>query len=356
MRLIRKPEHTAIIIFLLMCSTFTLTGVDQVLAEAKPLKYEVRKIWNQANHNAFTDLVRFDDRFFCTFREGTGHVPGENGRDGEIRVLTSSDGKQWESFALISENEVDLRDPKLSITHDGRLMLLIGGSYYEGTQLLKMAPRVCFLKTGIQKFSSPTPIKMDPAIRTDFDWLWRVTWNENAGYGIMYQSNQAGVKYGLHLVKTNDGINYKNVKSFEIEDSPNEATLRFLDDGTMVMLLRREKGKAFGIIGNAKAPYTDWTLNELGHRLGGPDFIVLENGKLITGTRKYQGPAKTILAEVDLQGHFKELIEFPSGGDTSYPGFVNYDGQLWMTYYSSHEGKTSIYLATIPLEQLNTNQ
>ncbi|TWT64433.1 exo-alpha-sialidase [Rubinisphaera italica] len=353
MRLIQKYEHLSIRMLLLTCLTVTLIGTDSIAAEDKSLKYEVRKIWDQANHNAFTGLVRFDDQFFCTFREGTGHVPGENGRDGEIRVLTSADGQQWKSFALISENEVDLRDPKLSVTPDGHLMLLIGGSYYEGTKILKREPRVCFLESGSQTFSTLTPIRMDPAIRTNFDWLWRVTWHENTGYGIMYQSNQAGVKYGLHLVKTSDGISYENVKSFEIEDSPNEATLRFLDDGTMVMLLRREKGKALGIIGNAKAPYTEWTLKELDHRLGGPDFIVLENGKLIAGTRKYQGPAKTILAEVDLQGHFKELIEFPSGGDTSYPGFVTYDGQLWMTYYSSHEGKTSIYLATIPLNELN---
>jgi len=30
---------------------------------------EVRKIWDQAPHNAFTDLRRFQDRWFCVFRE-----------------------------------------------------------------------------------------------------------------------------------------------------------------------------------------------------------------------------------------------------------------------------------------------
>ena len=34
---------------------------------------------------------------------------------------------------------------------------------------------------------------------------------------------------------------------------------------------------------------------------------------------------------------------FPSGGDTSYPGIVWHDGKLWMSYYSSHEGKARIY-------------
>ena len=46
------------------------------------------------------------------------------------------------------------------------------------------------------------------------------------------------------------------------------------------------------------------------------------------------------------------MLTFPSGGDTSYPGLVWHDGRLWMSYYSSHEGKSAIYLAQIqaPLE------
>jgi hypothetical protein len=35
---------------------------------------EVRKIWDQAPHNAFTGLAKFQHWWFCAFREGTGHV------------------------------------------------------------------------------------------------------------------------------------------------------------------------------------------------------------------------------------------------------------------------------------------
>ena len=40
----------------------------------------------------------------------------------------------------------------------------------------------------------------------------------------------------------------------------------------------------------------------------------------------------------------------PSGGDTSYPGMVEHDGQIWMSYYATHEGKSAIYFAklTVP--------
>ncbi len=44
---------------------------------------DVRRIWDRAPHNAFTDLLRFRGRWFCVFREGTAHVSP----DGALRVL-----------------------------------------------------------------------------------------------------------------------------------------------------------------------------------------------------------------------------------------------------------------------------
>jgi hypothetical protein len=43
-------------------------------------------------------------------------------------------------------------------------------------------------------------------------------------------------------------------------------------------------------------------------------------------------------------------LQLPSGGDTSYPGLVWHDDFLWVSYYSSHEGKAKIYLAKLRLE------
>ncbi len=68
------------------------------------------KMWDQAPHNAFTDLVRFNDRWFCVFREGQGHVSP----DGALRVITSVDGEKWESAALITSTSSTTR--RLSCT------------------------------------------------------------------------------------------------------------------------------------------------------------------------------------------------------------------------------------------------
>src|SRR5688572_23187982 len=88
-------------------------------AAAKAELVSVDRIWDAAPHNAFTDLVFFKDRWFCTFREGKDHVS----RDGAIRVISSPDGRKWESAARLEDPAADLRDPKLAITPENRLML-----------------------------------------------------------------------------------------------------------------------------------------------------------------------------------------------------------------------------------------
>ncbi|MYK39088.1 MAG: exo-alpha-sialidase, partial [Gemmatimonadetes bacterium] len=40
-----------------------------------PQILSVEKIWDRGPHNAFTDLIRFADRWWCTFREAQDHGP-----------------------------------------------------------------------------------------------------------------------------------------------------------------------------------------------------------------------------------------------------------------------------------------
>ncbi len=86
---------------------------------------EVRKIWDEARHNAFTDLTRFKGLWYTTFREAPSHrVPKVGQEGGFIRVLRSQDGRQWSSAVLLrGEEGQDLRDPHLSVTPDNRLMV-----------------------------------------------------------------------------------------------------------------------------------------------------------------------------------------------------------------------------------------
>jgi hypothetical protein len=333
----------------------------RVAGAAEPQVVSVVKIWDQGKHNAFTDLIRWRGKWYCTFREAEGHVGG----DGQLRVLESTDGQQWESVALLSEQGIDLRDPKLCITPDDRLMIVAGGSVYEGTRLLGRQPRVAFSADG--RTWTPTQ-----RVLSEGEWLWRVTWYAGRAWGVSYnasartsaaaqQAAQSGkvepgpADWKLKLVVSDDGVDYRLVTHLDVPGHPNETTLRFLPGGEMVALVRREGGSTFGWIGRSRAPFTQWTWKETGHRLGGPNFIRLPDGTLWAASRSYPGGAKTVLARMSAQGDYQPVLTLPSGGDTSYPGLVWHDGLLWMSYYASHEGRSSIYLARIkvPLQPEN---
>ena len=102
---------------LYLCLSVSICGYSLLAASPieAPQLVSVKKIWDGAPHNAFTDLKRFSGQWFCTFREADGHVRG----NGRIRVITSTDGESWESAALLSEDGIDLRDPKLSVSPPG---------------------------------------------------------------------------------------------------------------------------------------------------------------------------------------------------------------------------------------------
>src|SRR6188508_961896 len=104
----------------LMVITFATLFVLDLSADS----VEVRKIWDSAPHNAFTDLARFNGQWFCVFREGKAHVSP----DGAIRVLASSNGNAWNSAARLTSTNADLRDAKIVITPKNELMLTAAGA------------------------------------------------------------------------------------------------------------------------------------------------------------------------------------------------------------------------------------
>jgi hypothetical protein len=325
----------------------TLPARGEIKAEI----LEVRKIWDEGRHNAFTDLIRWSGYWWCTFREAEDHVGGE----GAIRILTSSDGVKWESAALLTEKGIDLRDPKLTVMPSGRLMLNCGGSVYEGRTLKGKQSRVMYSSDG-RSWTTPQ------RILSEGEWLWRVTWHEGVAYGAVYNSTTPssvpGPEWFLAIHRSTDGVKWDLLKKMEVTGRPNETTLRFQSNGDTIAMVRREAGDKMGYIGYASPPYANWTWKVSNHRFGGQSLIQLPNGAWIAGTRDYtnikpgsSSGARTILAELDADGKLMPLVTFPSDGDTSYPGLVWHDGLLGVSYYSSHEGKSAIYFARVKIER-----
>lgn len=294
---------------------------------------DVRKIWDRDSHSAFTDITRFKDQFFCTFRAGKGHVSP----DGAIQVLKSSDGLNWTPAARITSSDSDLRDPKFSITPEGRLMIAGAASWHDDRPVVRQS--MAWFSDDGENWSEPTPIG-DPNF-----WLWRVTWHKGNAYTIGYHLDKQD--RFIRLYQSRDGKHFSILADKLVtDDFPNEATLRFDAQDVGYCLLRREKGN--GLLGSAKPPYAEWQWKDVGTRIGGPELFLGLEGRMLATVRLYQPKARTVVGDINRDtGKFTERLTLPSGGDNSYAGMLLHDGLIWTSYYSSHEGKTAIYLARL---------
>jgi hypothetical protein len=307
----------------------------------------VQRIWDKGPHCAFTDLARHRDKWYCAFREGLKHDGGIAGQ-GKLRVLMSTDGRAWKCVTLISSPDGDLRDPKLEVTPDGRLMLLGSITLYQ-PKTFKHKALAWFSEDG-KDWTEARDVADDPL------WVWRVTRNADRLYTMGYDCHERAV---FRLYESETGIPFKPI-SGDLGIRPGESTLVFTEDGTCHALLRVKTAR----LGTAKPPYTHWTWRDTGIRIGGPEVIQLPDGRFVGAGISYDTDGitglagwATVLYWVDFQqATLTEFLRLPSAGDTSYPGMVYHDGLLWVSYYSSHEeavtddyGKSNIYLAKVKL-------
>lgn len=322
----------------------TRSGIKWVPVDQGPVPeatvVDLHCIWDEAPHNAFTGLLRHKGEWFCVFREGQGHVSP----DGALRVLVSPDGERWESAARITSDTADLRDAQITVTPDGTLMLSGAAALHQPADARHQT--MAYFSDDGRTWTEGVPIG-EPDL-----WLWRVTWHKGTAYGIGYYTGEEQERF-IRLYKSTDGRTFEPLVSvLRSGEYSNESAIVFLEDDTALCLLRRDGEPATtGLLGRAQPPYTEWSWQDLGVRIGGPNMIQLPDGRFVAAVRLYDGGARTALCWIDPQtGTIREFLALPSGGDTSYPGLAWHDGMLWVSYYSSHEGKTSIYLARVAIE------
>ncbi len=267
---------------LLLISLLAFTG-----AAAEPdvgRNVEVKKIWDKGAHNAFTDLIWFKEEWLCVFREATGH----GSHDGALRVIASRDGVKWESRAFLrltpkifntlnpkvaaSGNYMDLRDPHICITPDGRLMLNSALVYNDRKDLQSLT-----------WFSSDSRDWGKGVLIGEHQfWIWRVTWHKGKAYGVGRIASQRIPR----LYESDDDRSFRPIVKGQdfipLVPGPSEGTVRFLANGTAFCLQRLNNvpgaKTANAQLGTAQPPYTRWAWKDLGARIGGPNMIPMVAG------------------------------------------------------------------------------
>lgn len=332
--------RAAALFFLVLIPFASAQRSFSINPEAKPTPraqvVEVNRISTGAPHSAFTDLIRHKDRFYCVFREGSSHVS----QDGAIRVLSSTDGTRWTSFARLDYPVADLRDPKLIVEPTGGLLL---------TAAARMHPPSDYqFKTMMwHSVDGREWTSAEEFGERDF-WLWRIRYHRNRVYGFGYAIHDPKI---LKFYLSFDGLHYDILNPNVMDKGyPNETALLFNQDESALCLLRRDGEPNTAMLGRSRPPYRGWEWKDLGIRIGGPQMTRLPDNRIVAAVRLYDGKTRTSLCW--LEPSIPALTEFlvlPSGGDTSYAGLVYHDDFLYVSYYSSHEEKTAVYLAKVKL-------
>lgn len=311
----------------------------------------LEKVFDDGAHNAFTDLCRFQNRFYLTFRSSPdGHRINPNSR---IVVLVSDDADQWRECFSFSVPDRDVRDPHFVIFND-RLFI------YSGTWCCDPArpdehpfeEHLGFAAWSPDGENWEGPRALDD---THGYYIWR-----GAAFGGQAWLCGRRIKPGLTtpeghpvletaLLVSPDGFTWKPASLIK-EREGNETAFLFEDDGEIVAVARSKKN---ALLCRAHPPYQDWSRTDLGRFVGGPMLTKWGDDYLVGGRKKEDGPARTVLSWL-ANDQLHDFLELPSGGDNSYPGFVELDPHHGLlSYYSSHEGSgdatapCSIYLARL---------
>ena len=305
----------------------------------------VKKVYDVQRHCAFSDLIKWKGNWYLVFRASDDHAYTQNGT---IEVLKSSDGSVWEPEISYESAEKDLRDPKFDINNN-QLIVYAQGVKFNSDKTVNFQQGV-IIEAEKTEFNRIVPYDLNygfPAY-----WPWRFSKLDNVSYAIGYNQSPKVLK----IVETKDFKDFVDVCDLSyIQKTPSEGTLRF-NNNKCYALIRRTGPTILGISNIADLCNFKWIeLPMIG--LGGPNFLVYDNNTLIISGRDYltkdysYGNGRTSLFIYKIkENKTYRIATLPSGGDTGYPGLYLNNNQLWISYHSTHEGTTKIYLAKVELQ------
>lgn len=303
---------------------------------------KISTIWKQGHYSAFTSLVYHNNSFYCAFRDASAHRANisDTLSFGKIYIIKSKDAINWKVSSIIEKDSCDLRDPNLSISPNGQMMLLYYcRSYYSVGELIRSSFVVFYNEDGYL-LTSPTKISINDKSISE-NWLWKVKWHKGRAYGFAHTDQ-------LILLSSADGIHYDVLYKGDPFDEPSsEGCINFIGKKMVATVRGKEERGSYGV---ADFPYTKWTWERMNIGLGGPEFVFVPTvGKFLLGTRNYQEDlGKTSLYWLK-NGETEKIKTIDDLSDSSYPSFVQVGDTIYMSYYAGKNGESDIKLARITI-------
>jgi hypothetical protein len=353
---VRHRQLVALIVLFGGCCLSRTVGAGEKLPKVRVVS--VRKIFDNGEHNAFTDLCKFQGRYYLTFRscpDGHGVHPTSS-----ILVLTSEDGKSWKQTYRFHVSKRDTRDPHFLIFKDK--LFIYSGAWYSGETSPKSYEINEHLGYAVWTEDGRDwhgPVMLEG---TYGQYIWRAATFGGKAYlcgrrkrEFAKTSSRAERDPLLEsaMLESDDGLIWRRRGLFQ-ETYGDETAFLFETDGAVLAVARSGGGRNAQVC-RSKPPYQKWERKDLDRYIGGP-LVVKWGDHYLVGGRKMIGKAVTSLYWL-ADDTLHEFATLPSGGDNSYPGFVQLSkNRALVSYYSSHEtddsGKstTNIYMAELVIE------
>ncbi len=158
-----------------MIAALLITMAACALAEGAQGLIETRTVArsNDADYYAFPSICRLaSGELLCVFYKGTGHISP----DGKVAMVRSTDeGKTWSSPEIVADTPMDDRDPSITQTKSGRVIINFFQYDYQGRAAergKRTWPRVFTTVSddGGKTFAQPKPLGEG--------WTWSATSDE----------------------------------------------------------------------------------------------------------------------------------------------------------------------------------
>jgi len=318
----------------------------------------VRRVFHNGEHNAFTDLVRFRDHIYLTFRScPDGHMVHPTA---SIIVLRSDDAQTWEPVHRFRVKHRDTRDPHF-LVFKNRLFVYTG-TWYSGETTIPVSDYDLNDHLGYAAWSEDGTTWQSPVMLegTFGHYIWRANQYKGTAYmcGRRKRDFDArprgeGPTVQSLMLESDDGLIWRKRAVFQ-EHRGDETAFQFEANGDILAIGR--SGSQPAQLLQSSPPYEVWDRQDLDRYVGGP-LLVKWGERYVVGGRKSTSDrgAKTSMCWL-VDGQLHEFAELPSGGDCSYPGFLQLSpSKAIMSWYSSHEkgasGKTitAIYMADLEI-------
>ncbi len=351
-----------VVIALFLTASLCVANPDARAEDAAPKVQvtNVRRLFHNGEHNAFTDMCQFQGRYYLTFRScPDGHMVHPTA---SIIVLASDDTKTWEPVHRFRVAKRDTRDPHFLIFKEK--LFIYTGTWYCG----ETSPKSYDMnqQLGYAVWSEDGKTWHEPKLLegTYGHYIWRAATHDGKAYLCGRRKTgfeEDGGKRNRQatesaMLVSDDGLAWKTHSLFQ-EEWGDETAFLFKKNGDILAVSRCSSNPAE--VCKSSAPYTEWKRTKLDRYIGGP-LVVNWAGRDVVAGRKFirggPGPKTSFYWLID--NKLQEFAELPSGGDNSYPGFLQLSPtKAIVSWYSSHEkdagGKTitAIYMADLEIAE-----